>query len=89
MDRRHALAAGQELPDRTSGAVVFADISGFTPLTAALARELGRRRGAEELVRHLNRVYSALITEVHRYGGSVITLAILSPAGSTVGASQI
>ncbi len=75
MDRRHALAAGQELPDRTSGAVVFADISGFTPLTAALARELGRRRGAEELVRHLNRVYSALITEVHRYGGSVITFS--------------
>ena len=72
MDRRQALVRGQTLPHRTSGAALFADISGFTPLTAALAQELGPQRGAEELARLLNQVYSALVAEVHRYGGSVI-----------------
>jgi adenylate cyclase len=72
MDRRQAMARGEDLPDRTSGAALSADISGFTPLTEALVRELGRRRGADELTRQLNRVYEALIGEVHRYGGSVI-----------------
>jgi adenylate cyclase len=72
MDRRHALAARQSLPDRTVGAALFADISGFTPLTEALARELGRRRGAEELTRQLNIIYGGLIAEVMRYHGSVI-----------------
>ena len=41
IDRRYALARGTTLPDRTSGAALFADISGFTPLSDALARELG------------------------------------------------
>lgn len=72
MDRRQALALGEVLPDRTQGAALFADISGFTPLTEALAQELGRRRGAEELTRQLNLVYDALIAEVDRYGGSVL-----------------
>ncbi len=72
MDRRQALARGENLPDRAQGAALFADISGFTPLTEALARELGPQHGAEELTRHLNMVYDALITELHRYGGSVI-----------------
>jgi class 3 adenylate cyclase/tetratricopeptide (TPR) repeat protein len=75
MDRRQALARGGSLPDRTSGAALFADISGFTPLTEALVRTLGPRIGAEELTRQLNRVYDALITEVDRYGGSVIGFA--------------
>ncbi len=75
MDRRQALAQGVELPERTQGAALFADISGFTPLTEALAQELGARRGAEELTGHLNRVYDALITELHRFGGSVISFA--------------
>ncbi len=72
MDRRQALARGQGLPERSNGAALFADISGFTPLTEALASELGPRRGAEELTLHLNRVYDALITQLHVYGGSVI-----------------
>ena len=72
IDRRFALAEGRDLPERTSGAALFADISGFTPLTEMLARQLGPRRGAEELTRQLNRVYDALITVLHRYGGSVI-----------------
>ncbi|MCB0131925.1 MAG: tetratricopeptide repeat protein [Caldilineaceae bacterium] len=72
LDRRHALAQGVDLPERSEGAVLFADISGFTPLTAALTRALGPRRGAEELTLHLNRVFDALILALHRYGGSVI-----------------
>jgi len=72
MDRRQALVRGETLPDRTSGAALFADISGFTPLTAALARELGPQRGAEELGRLLNQVYGALVAKVHGYGASVI-----------------
>jgi adenylate cyclase len=71
-DRRRALAQGQELPDRTMGAALFADISGFTALTEALTQELGARYGAEELTRHLNTVYDALIAVVNRFGGSVI-----------------
>jgi CheY-like chemotaxis protein/class 3 adenylate cyclase len=71
MDRRQALFRGETLPDRTAGAALLADISGFTPLTVALAQELGPQRGAEELTVLLNQVYGALIAEVHRYGGSV------------------
>src|SRR5215216_2086303 len=71
-DRLHALACGATLPSRARGTVLFADISGFTPLTEALVRTLGPRRGAEELARQLNEVYDALIVEVDRYGGSVI-----------------
>ena len=72
IDRRYALARGQNLPERANGTVLFADISGFTPLTAALLKELGLNRGPEELIRQLNLVYDALTGEVHRYGGSVI-----------------
>jgi predicted ATPase/class 3 adenylate cyclase len=72
MDRRQALAGGTELPDRTHGAALFADISGFTPLTAALVEDLGPQRGAEELIRHLNQVYGTLISALHSYSGSVI-----------------
>ena len=41
MDRRQAMARGETLPERMRGAALFADISGFTSLTEALARELG------------------------------------------------
>src|SRR5258707_651633 len=75
IDRRQAMSRGDRLPDRTRGTALFADISGFTPLTEALARTLGPRRGAEELTIHLNAVYQALIQEVDRYRGSVIAFA--------------
>lgn len=71
-DRRRALGEGRELNDRVSGAALFADVSGFTPLTEALANELGPQRGAEELTAHLNRVFRAVIDDVDRYGGEVI-----------------
>ena len=60
------------MPKRVQGTSLFADISGFTPLTESLARALGPQRGAEELTYHLNRVYDTLIAQVHTYGGSVI-----------------
>jgi predicted ATPase/class 3 adenylate cyclase len=74
-DRRHALARGQTLPDRARGAVLFADISGFTRLTEGLAISLGPQRGAEEITRHLNRIYELLIEQVDCYGGSVINFS--------------
>lgn len=72
LDRRRALAAGVALPTHTTGAALFADISGFTPLTEALARAYGPRKGADELTRQLNEVYSAIIAPVHSHGGAVI-----------------
>jgi class 3 adenylate cyclase/tetratricopeptide (TPR) repeat protein len=71
-DRRRALASGVDMPDHVRGAALFADISGFTPLTEALAAELGPQRGAEELTLHLNRVFQALIDALARFGGHVI-----------------
>jgi adenylate cyclase len=75
IDRRLALAQGQNLPDRALGAVLVADVSGFTPLTEALALALGPQRGAEALTRHLDTVYGALITEVEQFGGSVVSFS--------------
>jgi class 3 adenylate cyclase/tetratricopeptide (TPR) repeat protein len=72
IDRRQALLAGRDLPSRASGAILCADVSGFTPLAEVLARELGPRRGADVLSARLNLAYGALIDGVHRYGGSVI-----------------
>lgn len=74
-DRLRALACGETLPDRTFGSALFADISGFTPLTEALLHEFGPRRGVEELTRQINAVYDALIAEVEKLGGSVISFA--------------
>ncbi|MBP8003306.1 MAG: hypothetical protein KA338_28975, partial [Chloroflexi bacterium] len=71
-DRRTALARAQTVPDRISGTALFADVSGFTPLTHTFAKELGSRRGAEALLGVLNPLFEALIEPVHRYGGSVI-----------------
>ena len=74
-DRLRALTTGEELPAFSTGAALFADISGFTPLTEALMLSLGPQRGAEELPTRLNLVYDALIGEVHRWGGSVLGFA--------------
>lgn len=75
MDRRHALARGEDLPEKTMGTALFADLSGFTPLTAVFAEALGKQRGAEEMARVVKRVFSVLIAEVHRYRGSVINFS--------------
>jgi class 3 adenylate cyclase/tetratricopeptide (TPR) repeat protein len=75
VDRRHALARGQSLPEQTQGAALITDISGFTKLTEALVTAFGFQRGSEELSQHLNNVYGVLIAEVLRYHGSVISAA--------------
>ncbi|MFP5342865.1 MAG: AAA family ATPase [Candidatus Limnocylindria bacterium] len=71
-DRRWALARHETMSDRVHGSALFADISGFTPLTEALANELGSQRGAEELTANLGRVFHAVIEELDRRGGEVI-----------------
>ncbi len=71
-DRRIALAAGVSLPEWAMGSALFADISGFTPLSEALARSHGARGGAESLTRLLNALYTRLIAHVEEYGGSVV-----------------
>jgi class 3 adenylate cyclase/tetratricopeptide (TPR) repeat protein len=73
IDRRIALIRGESLPDRTQGAALFADISGFTILTSAMAHEYGPQLGAEEMAGWLNRVFGALIECVHNQVGSVVT----------------
>ena len=74
-DRLRALASGDSLLGHTVGSAIFADISGFTPLTEKLTQTLGPRKGVEELSRRLNAVYGALIEQVEFYGGSVISFA--------------
>ncbi|HZQ08434.1 MAG TPA: adenylate/guanylate cyclase domain-containing protein [Anaerolineae bacterium] len=74
-DRRASLAQGIPLPEWTRGTVLFADISGFTPLTEEVTRTLGIRRGTEELTRQLNRIYDAILAPVEQYGGTVITFS--------------
>lgn len=71
-DRRMALATGSDLPERTTGAGLFADVSGFVATSARLAAEFGAQRGAEELTRLLDRAIGAAIDEVRRASGSVV-----------------
>lgn len=71
-DRRYAIVNCQELSIASSGAALFGDISGFTPLAEILVTELGYQKGAEELTRHLNVVFDAIISSLHNYRGSVI-----------------
>ncbi|MEI8166985.1 MAG: AAA family ATPase, partial [Chloroflexales bacterium] len=66
---------GVVLPDYAHGAALFADISGFTPLTEALTQALGSRVGGEQLTDEINAVYTALTTVVARWCGSVISFA--------------
>ncbi|HEX9003434.1 MAG TPA: adenylate/guanylate cyclase domain-containing protein, partial [Blastocatellia bacterium] len=74
-DRLRALGRAETLPDRAHGSALFADISGFTPLTEALIRQFGPRRGAEELTRRINAVYDAIIAPIEQYNGSVVNFA--------------
>ena len=74
-DRLRALVKGESLPTCTRGTAIFADISGFTPLTEKLTQTLGPRKGVEALSHQLNAVYGALIDQAERYGGSIISFA--------------
>lgn len=75
MELRVALSRDSGLPSRSEGAALFADVSGFTPLMAKLAAELGATRGAEEVTRLLDELFSTLTKEVHSRCGSVIDFA--------------
>src|SRR6266498_1447504 len=74
-DRLRAIANNATLADHTSGSALFADISGFTALTESLREALGARQGAEVLSRQMGEIFSALVAEVEKYGGSVIDFA--------------
>jgi class 3 adenylate cyclase len=65
-------AAGLRAPRERRGAVLEADVSGFTPLTERLARDHGPRRGAEEVAALLNSIYGALVAEADAAGGTVV-----------------
>ncbi|MCW1967218.1 MAG: AAA family ATPase [Anaerolineae bacterium] len=75
LDRVASLIQGTSLPTHTSGAALFADISGFTPLTEALVNRLGPKRGAEALTHQLNLIYDVLVNRVHEFGGHVLTFS--------------
>ncbi len=71
------------LVEQFAGAVLFADISGFTPLTAALSQR--GAEGPEELARLLNAYFERMIALIEREGGEVIAfegdaLTVLFPA---------
>lgn len=59
--------------DEMPAAILFADISGFTPLTERLA-ERGPT-GVEALARILNEYFGELIDIVHEYGGDIVKFA--------------
>jgi predicted ATPase/class 3 adenylate cyclase len=81
-------AAAPSLPDGASAdrfpaAVLFADVSGFTPLTEALAQK--GSEGPEELTRLLNGYFSRMIALIEAQGGEVVqfsgdAVAVVFPA---------
>ncbi|MBN2550064.1 MAG: tetratricopeptide repeat protein [Anaerolineales bacterium] len=77
--RLAALASGQSLPPTARGVAMFADISGFTPLTEALRKNTKgtsqAQYGAERLTEIINAVFEALIAQVHGFGGDVLGFA--------------
>ena len=72
-DHRHT--HGVDLPTNAVGAILSADLSGFTSLTERLVMILGLRRGADVLAQGLNRVYDRMIAAVTAYGGSVVSFS--------------
>ena len=54
-------------------AILFADISGFTPLTERLAEK--GPTGVETLARVLNAYFGQLIDIIHEYGGDIVKFA--------------
>lgn len=74
-DRAAAVLGQAPLPETAVGAVLFSDISGFTPLTEAIIARYGPRQGGEQFTDRLNAVYDALINEVERFGGSILGFA--------------
>jgi predicted ATPase/class 3 adenylate cyclase len=81
-DPSPAVPAGP-LAERFPAAVLFADVSGFTPLTEALAQK--GSEGPEELTRLLNNYFSRMISLIESEGGEVVkfsgdALTVIFPA---------
>jgi class 3 adenylate cyclase/tetratricopeptide (TPR) repeat protein len=61
----------------SEGAVIFADVAGFTPMAERLARIMrgqahqAEAPGAEELSHIINGAFSAMIAVTHQYGGMI------------------
>ncbi len=72
LDRQWALAEGRAMAEQAWGAVLSADLSGFTALMDHLSDTLGPQQGAEELTHLLNALFAPLIGEVHRHGGTIV-----------------
>ena len=72
MEIRSAVARGKTLPALANGAVLSADLSGFTSLASALSERLGGARGAEQLAKTMERTFDGIIAPVHLYAGSVV-----------------
>ncbi len=69
--------------ERFPAAVLFADVSGFTPLTEALAQK--GLEGPEELTRLLNTYFTRMISLIEAEGGEVVkfsgdALTVIFPA---------
>ncbi|MBN1484347.1 MAG: tetratricopeptide repeat protein [Chloroflexia bacterium] len=75
IDRRLALLHGESLPEFCEGAVLLADIRGFTSLGEKLAQQLGLAQGAEELNRQVNVCFADLIAAVHSFRGAVVNFS--------------
>lgn len=76
--RQFAQGKVRPLPhaERVRGALLFADITGFTQLTQQLqASELGPARGAEELNKILSDYFDLLIRCFHAHGGDVVSFS--------------
>src|SRR4051794_7700370 len=74
-DRVAALASGDALPASATGAVLFVDVAGVTPLTDRLVASLGPQRAAEELTLLLHRVFAGLVEAAGWMGGAVVAFA--------------
>jgi class 3 adenylate cyclase/tetratricopeptide (TPR) repeat protein len=69
-DRLAAPDAGMVSGTYWNGSILFADLSGFTALSARLSA-LGKQ-GAEEITSIINRLFATLVEEVHRYAGGLL-----------------
>ncbi len=72
IDRRYAIAHGEIIPEHMTGTLLFADLSGFTPLMESFVNDLGRQRGTEEFSHLLNRFFDVLVEPLNMYKGSII-----------------
>ena len=90
---REALARSASVSERLRGAVLFADITGFTSLAERYAQR--GAPGVEALSRLLNQYFSQLIAGISRHGGDVMKfagdglVALWSPGEEDLGVSVL